>query len=100
MWHRGGVGRCAGAERREGRPGAAAASFLGCSCAVCAAFGALAGRAFVRCGTMADDGKVFLDANGLYLDSFKLARKIWDDGFRPTVTPPTVAVLLLCAARR
>ena len=34
---------------------------------------------------MAEEGKVFLDANGLYLDSFKLARAIWDDGFRPTV---------------
>ena len=34
---------------------------------------------------MADDGKVYLDANNLYLDSFKLARAIWDDGFRPTV---------------
>ena len=34
---------------------------------------------------MADEGKVFLDANDLYLDSFKLARAIWDDGFRPTV---------------
>ena len=35
--------------------------------------------------SMAEEGKVFLDANGLYLDSFKLARAIWDDGFRPTV---------------
>ena len=52
------------------------------------------GEAFAKCGTMADDGKVFLDANNLYLDSFKLARKIWDDGFRPTVrAPPTGAVL-------
>ena len=29
--------------------------------------------------------KVFLDANSLYMDSFKLARAIWDDGYRPTV---------------
>ena len=43
------------------------------------------GEAALNCGEMADDGKVYLDANNLYLDSFKLARAIWDDGFRPTV---------------
>ena len=25
--------------------------------------------------------------NSLYVDSFKMARQIWDDGFRPTVRP-------------
>jgi hypothetical protein len=45
---------------------------------------------------MADDGKVYLDANNLYLDSFKLARKIWDDGFRPTVRARAADCVLLC----
>ena len=37
--------------------------------------------------------KVFLDANSLYMDSFKLARAIWDDGYRPTVrTAPSYFV--------
>ena len=35
--------------------------------------------------------KVFLDANGLYMDSFKLARAIWDDGFRPTVRTEVIS---------
>ena len=35
--------------------------------------------------------KVFLDANGLYMDSFKLARAIWDDGFRPTVRTAAIS---------
>ena len=44
--------------------------------------------------------KIFLDSNGLTRDSFALARKIYDDGFRPDViiglwrggTPVAVAV--------
>ena len=27
--------------------------------------------------------KVFIDANELFVDSYRLARKIFDDGFRP-----------------
>ena len=46
------------------------------------------------------DEKIFLDSNGLTRDSFALARKIYDDGFRPDViiglwrggTPVAVAV--------
>ena len=41
-------------------------------------------RAPVCAAAMAEE-KVFLDANSLYMDSFKLARAIWDDGYRPTV---------------
>lgn len=28
---------------------------------------------------------MYLLQNSLYIDSFKMARAIWDDGFRPTV---------------
>lgn len=46
------------------------------------------------------DDKIYLDSNGLTRDSFALARKIYDDGFRPDViiglwrggTPVAVAV--------
>ena len=46
------------------------------------------------------DEKIFLDSNGITRDSFALARKIYDDGFRPDViiglwrggTPVAVAV--------
>lgn len=46
------------------------------------------------------DEKIYLDSNGLTRDSFALARKIFDDGFRPDViiglwrggTPVAVAV--------
>jgi len=31
----------------------------------------------------ADDKKVYIDANSLLLDSFRLARKIWEDGYIP-----------------
>ena len=27
--------------------------------------------------------KVYIDGNEIYIDSYRLARKIWDDGFRP-----------------
>ena len=28
--------------------------------------------------------KIYIDANTMYVDSFRMARNIWDDGFRPT----------------
>lgn len=44
--------------------------------------------------------KVYLDANKLYSDSFKLAKRIWDSGFRPNFiiglwrggTPPGIVI--------
>ena len=28
-------------------------------------------------------GKVFISGNEIFVDSYRLARKIWDDGYRP-----------------
>jgi len=44
--------------------------------------------------------KTYINARQLYLDAFKLGRKIWDDGFRPDIiiglwrggTPPGIAI--------
>ena len=55
----------------------------------------------IESGAMSEpDGKLYVDARTLLLNSVVLARKIWDDGFRPDYivgiwrggTPPGVAI--------